>query len=79
MLKHKDWKSLITIRVRSGKLYKLKMDTLKALINNNSMRDQGKLWHGRMSHIDHGELRLLHESVTGVLEVSMKHDDVYRG
>lgn len=70
MLKHKDWRSPITIGVRSGRLYKLRMDILKALVSSSNPRDQGELWHRRMGHIHHGALRLLCEIVTVVSEVS---------
>ena len=42
-------------------------------------RDLRKLWHKRMGHIHHGELKLLHEMVTGVPEVSTEHDDACKG
>ena len=79
LIKHKDWKSPITIGVRSGRLYRLQFDTPKALMSNNNSRDLGELWHRRMGHIHHGALRFLHEIVTGVLEVSKEHDDVCKG
>lgn len=76
LIKHKDWKSPIAIGVRSGLLYRLQFDTPKALMRSINHRDQGELWHKRMGHIHHGALKLLHEIVTGVPEVSTKHDDV---
>ena len=48
------------------------------MINSNP-RDLGELWHRRMGHIHHGAIRLLHEMVTGVPEVSTEHDDVCKG
>ncbi|KAH9299166.1 hypothetical protein KI387_030848, partial [Taxus chinensis] len=50
-------------------------DIPKALMSNNNLRDQGEIWHRRMGHIHHGALKLIHETVTGVLEVSTEHDD----
>jgi len=79
LLNHMDWRSPIAIGVRSKRLYRLQMDTPKALINNNSSRDQGELWHRRMDHIHYGALRFLHETMTGIPEVSIEHNDVCRG
>ena len=42
-------------------------------------RDLGELWHRRMGHIHHGELRFFCEMVIGVPKVSTKHDDVCEG
>ena len=64
LIKHKDWKSPITIGVRSGRLYRLQFDTPKALMSSCNPRDLGELWHRRMGHIHHGALKLLHETVT---------------
>ena len=60
LIKHQDWKSPITIGVRSGCLYRLQFDTPKALMSNNNPRDLGELWHRRMDHIHHEALKLLH-------------------
>ncbi|KAH9291809.1 hypothetical protein KI387_043002 [Taxus chinensis] len=79
LIKHKDWKSPITIGVRSGRLYRLQFDTPKALMSSSNPRDLGELWHRRMGHIHHGALKLLRETVTGVPEVSTEHDDVCKG
>ena len=79
LIKHKYWKSLITIRVRSGHLYRLQFDTPKALTRSSNTRDLGELWHRRMGNIHHGALRLLCDMVTSVLEVSTEHDDVCKG
>ena len=48
-------------------------------MRSSNPRDLGELWHRRMGHIHHGALRLLHEMVIGVLEVSIEHDDVCKG
>lgn len=75
-IKHQDWKLVKEIRVRNNKLYRLQMDAPKALVSFNSSRYMGKLWHRRMGHIRHGALKLLRETVIGVLERSMEHDDM---
>jgi len=79
LIKHKDMKSPVAIGVRSGRLYRLQFDTPKALMSSSNPRDLGVLWHRRMGHIHHGALRLLHEMVIGVPEVSKEHDDVGKG
>ena len=48
-------------------------------MSNINPRDLGELWHRRMGHIHHGALRLLRETVTGVLKVSTEHDDACKG
>ena len=79
LIKHKDWKSPITFGVRSGRFYKLQFDTPKVFMSIINPRDLGDLWHRRMGHIHHGALKLLHEMVTGVPEVSIENDDVRKG
>ena len=74
LIKHKDLKSPITIRVRSGHLYMFQFDTPKAIMSRSNPRDLGELWHRRMGHIHHGALKLLHETMIGVPKVSTKHD-----
>ena len=64
-IKHKDWKSPITIGVRSGHLYRLQFDTRKELMSITNPRDIGELWHRRMGHIHHGALKLLHLTMIG--------------
>lgn len=78
MLKHKDWGSPIVIGVRISELYRLQIDTPKALVNSSILRDQGELWNRRMDYIHQGALRMIHELVISVLEVSIEHDDVCR-
>lgn len=48
-------------------------------MSSSNSRDQGEIWHRRMVHIHHGELKFLCEIVIGVPEVSTKHDDVCKG
>lgn len=45
----------------------------------NNPKDLGEILHRRMDLIHHGALKLLHETVTSVLEVSIEHDDVCKG
>lgn len=79
LIKHKDWKSPIAIGFRSDLLYRLQFDTPKALMSSSNPRDLGEIWHRRMDHIHHRALKLLHETVTGVPEVSTENDDVCKG
>lgn len=51
LIKHRERKSPIVIGVRSDKLYRVQVDTPKALVSRNDPRDQGEIWHRRMGHI----------------------------
>lgn len=74
-LKHKDWKKVKQIGVRSDNLYILQFETPKALVSSNSNREIGELWHRQMGHIHHGALKLLRETVIGIPELSAEHGD----
>lgn len=52
-----------------------------ALISNNvdGEKELNELWHRRMGHLHHGALRMLKETVTGVIVLTTKHDDTCRG
>ena len=65
--------------IRSGRLYRLQFEIPKAVMRNNSPRDLGEIWHMRIGHIHHGELKLLLEIVVGVPNVNTKYDDVSKG
>jgi len=62
-------------------LYRLQIDSPVALIgnNNSSGKELNELWHKRMGHLHHGALRMLKETVTGVLELGSENDDVVEG
>ena len=42
---------------RSGKVYKLHFEPVKALVSSSS-RSKGELWHRRMAHLHHGALSI---------------------
>jgi transposase InsO family protein len=65
------------IGIRSCKLYMLQFEPPQALIT--SMKDMGELWHRRMAQLHHGALNVLKEVVTGLLELSIEHNDVCKG
>ena len=52
-IKHQNWKKVKQVGVHSNGLYKLQIDSLKALVSNNnsdsssSGRDPNELWHRR--------------------------------
>ena len=50
---------------RSGKVYRLHFEPAKALVSSSSS-SQGELWHRRMAHLHHGELKHLRQAVIGV-------------
>ena len=57
-----DW----VIGITSKEVYRVHFEPAKALVNNNS---QGELWHRRMAHLHHGELKHLRKEVIGVPHV----------
>lgn len=50
-----------------------------ALIGSNGDKDLNELWHRRMGHLHHGDLRILRKTISGVPELSIERDDVRRG
>ena len=48
-------------------------------MSSRSRRDMGELWHRRMAHLHHGELKVLKEYVMGLPELSTGHNDVCKG
>ena len=50
---------------RSEKVYRLHFEPTKALVSSS----QGELWHRRMAHLHHGELKHLRQAVIGVPQV----------
>ena len=50
---------------RSGKVYRLHFELAKALVRSNNSSNQGELWHRRMAHLHHGELKHLRQEVIG--------------
>ena len=68
------------IGVRVGKLFRLLFQPLHALVASSDNNSQlCELWHRRMAHLHHGALGGLREAVTGVPQLSTKHQDVCRG
>jgi hypothetical protein len=68
------------IGTRHERLYKFLFQLVRALIhstNNNS--DLCEIWHRRMSHLHHGDLRILREMVTGVSDFSSEHHELCKG
>ena len=49
---------------RSRKVYRLHFEPAKALVSSISS-SQGELWHRRMAHLHHGELKHLRQEVIG--------------
>jgi hypothetical protein len=68
------------IVVRDGKLFRLLLQPLHALaVSNNNNKHTCELWHRRMAHLHHGALGGLRQVVTGVPQISTKHQDVCKG
>ena len=56
----------------------LQLESPMALIgtNHNGEKELNELWHIQMGHLHHGALRMLKETVTGVLVLSIECDDL---
>jgi hypothetical protein len=66
--------------VKRDKLYKLQFEPACVLVSSScSGRDLGELWHRRIAHLHHGALKVLRESVTGLLEFSYDQHGVCYG
>jgi hypothetical protein len=53
---------------------------VRALIHSTSRSsDLCEIWHRRMEHLHHGDLRVLREMVTGVPDFSSKHHELCKG
>lgn len=79
-IKHQNWKKVRQIAVRSNRLYKLQLDSPKALVSSSSSdcsnngRDLNEIWHRIMGHLHHGALRMLKETITCVPKLGTEHD-----
>jgi hypothetical protein len=68
------------IGTRHERLYKFLFQTVQALIHStSSSSDLCEIWHRRMAHLHHGDLRVLREMVTGVPYFSSEHHELCKG
>jgi transposase InsO family protein len=67
------------IGTRHEKLYKLMFQPTNALIHTTNNSDVCELWHKRMAHLHHGDLRVPREMVTGVPDFSTEHQELCKG
>jgi transposase InsO family protein len=67
------------IGTRHEKLYKLMFQPTRALFHSTNSSDLCELWHMRMAHLHHGDLRVLREIVTGVQDFSIEHQELCKG
>jgi hypothetical protein len=67
------------IGTRHEKLYKLMFQPTRALIHTSNNIDLCELWHMKMAHLHHGDLRVLREMVTGVPDFSSEHHELCKG
>ena len=75
--KDEDLSSAIHIGVREGGLYKASEDSTHALVHHTI--DPFELWHRRIVHLHYTALPGLQKMVTGMPEVSPKHEGIYKG
>ena len=67
------------IGTRHEKLYKLMFQPARALIHTTTNSDLCELWHRRMTHFHHGDLRVLRDIVTRVPYFSIEHQELCKG
>jgi hypothetical protein len=67
------------IGTRHENLYKLMFQPTRELIHTTNNNDLCDLWHKRMEHLNHGDLRVLREMVTGILDFSIEHQELCKG
>jgi hypothetical protein len=61
------------IGTRNEKMYMLMFHPARELFHLTSNNDLCEIWHKRMAHFHHGDLRVLREIVAGVPYFSTKH------
>jgi hypothetical protein len=67
------------IGTRHERLYKFLFQPVRALIHTTSNSDLCELWHRRIAHLHHGDLRVMREMVTGVPNFSLEHHELCKG
>ena len=68
------------IGTRYERLYKFLFQPARALIHStSSSSDLCEIWHKRMAHLHHGDLRVLRELVMGVPYFSSEHHELCKG
>ena len=75
--KDTDLDSAIQIGVREGDLYKASKVSTHALVHHSV--DPCELWHRRFGHLHYTALPRLQKMVTGMQNVSPKHEGIYKG
>jgi hypothetical protein len=72
--------SITSAKVIGTSFYKFLFQPVRALIHSTSSNsDLYEIWHKRMAHLHHGDLRVLREMVTGVLDFSSEHHEICKG
>jgi len=68
------------IGTRHERLYKFFFQPVRALIHSKSdSSDLCEIWHRRMAHLHHGDLRVLREMVMRVPDFSSEHHEFFKG
>ena len=75
--KNEKLSSVVQIGVREGGLYKASEDSTHALAHHTV--DPCELWHRRFGQLHYTSLSGLQNMVTGMLEISPKHDGICKG
>ena len=75
--KDEELSSAVQIGVREGGLYKASEDSTHALVHHTV--DPCEQWHRRFGHLHYTPLPGLQKMVTGMPEVSPKHDGICKG
>eukprot|EP00253_Pinus_taeda_P005063 PITA_05063 len=69
--------STTVIGVREGRLYRLLKQPAQALVHNDI--NPSELWHKRYACLHYRVLPALNQMVSGVPELQMEHEEVYKG
>ena len=75
--KDTDLNSTVQIGIREGGFYKASKDPTHALVHHTV--DPCELWHRRFEHLHYTTLPGLQKMVTGMPEVSPKHEGICKG
>ena len=75
--KNEKLSSVVPIGVQEGRLYKSPENSTQALVHNTV--DPCELWHRRFGHLHYTALPGFQKMVTGMPEISPKHDGVCKG
>jgi hypothetical protein len=81
-LRHKEMGQVKNIGIRVNNLYMLEVDGCGAMMGKAEKlvsRDEGELWHRRLSHLHNGALKIMQQISTGIPRGTLSQLDQYKG